>query len=286
MTPTITPGQAMHRQIAQAIRNDIEAGVLRDGERLPSTRDLASQWNVSVFTISQAMDLLVSEGLVLSKDRSARVVNAPDAKLSSTRLRLTRPRMILVGGYAGSGKTEFGRVLARQTGWAILDKDTITRATVQPWLEDLGASLDDRESPTYMTAVRPREYEALRATVEENIECGNSVIATAPYLYELTDRAWIERTQARADDLGADLSIIWLTCSIETMHLYLRHRAAARDRWKLANWKTYVTSIDTAFVPPVPHTVIENDPDSQPLQTQARSFVQSLCAEFGSAQRT
>ncbi len=286
MTSPTAPRQAMHRQIAQALRNDIEAGILRDGERLPSTRELASQWNVSVFTITQAMDLLTAEGLVHSKDRSARVITAPYTAAAPKGLQLPTPQFVLVGGYAGSGKTEFGRVLARQTGWTILDKDTITRPLVQRWLEDLGASLDDRESPTYMNKIRPYEYEALNAAIEENIECGNSIISTAPYLHELTDLAWIDRTQARANDLNADLSIVWVTCGADTMNLYLRRRAAARDRWKLANWPTYLASVDTTFVPPVPHTLIQNDPDSQPLQVQARNFVKSIRAQAGQQQGT
>jgi DNA-binding GntR family transcriptional regulator len=68
----------LHQQIARNIRNDIAAGVLRHGQRLPSSRDLAKEWDVSVFTINEAMDLLGKEGLVVSKARAARTVNAPD----------------------------------------------------------------------------------------------------------------------------------------------------------------------------------------------------------------
>jgi DNA-binding GntR family transcriptional regulator len=35
------------------------------------------EWRVSVFTINEAMDLLAAEGLVVSKARAARTVNAP-----------------------------------------------------------------------------------------------------------------------------------------------------------------------------------------------------------------
>ena len=69
---------SLHKQVARHIRNDIEAGVLRDGEVLPSTRELAQRWDVSVFTITEAMKLLAEEGLVVSKSRSKRVVQAPD----------------------------------------------------------------------------------------------------------------------------------------------------------------------------------------------------------------
>ncbi|WP_369689725.1 GntR family transcriptional regulator, partial [Nocardia niwae] len=42
-----------HIRIAQAIRNDIESGRLRDGQRLPSTRALADEWKASQLTITK-----------------------------------------------------------------------------------------------------------------------------------------------------------------------------------------------------------------------------------------
>ncbi len=69
--------EPLHQQVARNIRNDIEAGRLRDGQPLPSTRELASEWNVSPFTINEAMDVLIKEGLITSKPRAGRVVNAP-----------------------------------------------------------------------------------------------------------------------------------------------------------------------------------------------------------------
>src|SRR5690242_17936590 len=117
--------EALHLQVARNIRNDIEAGVLRDGDVLPSTRELAERWSVSVFTITEAMKHLGEEGLVESRSRSKRVVRTPD-KLVRNELRTQKPRVLFIGGYAGSGKTQLGRILARMTGWPMLDKDTMT----------------------------------------------------------------------------------------------------------------------------------------------------------------
>ena len=74
----LSRSESLHHQVARNLRNDIAAGVLRDGQPLPTTRDLAEQWGVSVFTISEAMKLLTNEGLIVSKPRAGRVVNAPD----------------------------------------------------------------------------------------------------------------------------------------------------------------------------------------------------------------
>src|SRR5215216_1918902 len=116
-----TPGgrlhrsESLHEQVARHIRNDIEAGVLRHGQSLRSTRELAEEWDTSVFTIQEAMKILKRDGLVVSKSRAGRVVNAPHQN-GRPDLNPSKPHVVLIGGFAGSGKTELGRILARETG--------------------------------------------------------------------------------------------------------------------------------------------------------------------------
>ncbi|MGV9545217.1 GntR family transcriptional regulator [Nocardia beijingensis] len=267
-----------HLRIAQAIRNDIESGRLRDGHRLPSTRELAKEWQASQLTITKAMEQLAADGYVASRDRSGRIVTTPTA-LSLTAaapLRPVRPHIIYIGGYPGSGKSEFGRVLARETNWALLDKDTLARPIIEPALEDLGSTINDRESPIYLNRIRPREYDALAAVVRDNIECGTSVIATAPYIREFTDRSWLDRTIAEAQTLATDVTFAWVRCTIETMHLYLRRRGAARDTAKLEDWTNYAAGLDISFRPSVEHVVIDNDPESEPLRPQAQRLLEQI----------
>lgn len=267
-----------HLQIARAIRTDIEAGTLRDGDVLPSTREMADQWGVSVFTISEAMRVLSSEGLVTSRSRSRRTVTAPQ-QAGRTEVRLQQPQVLLIGGYAGSGKTELGRILARETGWPILDKDTLTRPVVEAALETLGQSPHDRESEAYLNKVRPREYEALMAAATENVQCRNSAIVTAPFLREFADLAWLTRTQALYAANEARTVIVWVYCDADSMRTYLRHRDAARDAAKLADWNGYLRSIDLDMRPLVPHAVIDNRTSSAPLQTQAKDLLRSILEE-------
>ena len=273
--PVPTPVESRTRQVARNIRTAIEAGHLKDGQALPSTRELAKQWDVSVFTISEAMKLLMDEGLVVSESRSKRTVRAPGQR-QRHEFRTSTPNVILIGGYAGSGKSELGRIIARETGWPMIDKDTITRPVVEAMLETIGHSANDRESDEYMTLVRPREYEALMATMIENVECGNSVIATAPYIREFSETAWIERTRERLSTLNATMSLVWVHCDAETMHMYLRGRGAARDAGKLGDWPTYLANITIGFRPNAPHHVIDNSGSSAPLQQQAKELIAAL----------
>ncbi|RZU52524.1 regulatory GntR family protein [Krasilnikovia cinnamomea] len=270
--------EALHQQVARNIRNEIEAGILKDGQALPSTRELAGQWDVSVFTISEAMKVLMEEGLVISQSRSRRTVRAPTQPIQRAEFRSSQPHVIMVGGFAGSGKTELGRILARQTGWPILDKDTLTRPVVEAALELLGLSPNDRESDTYVNTVRPGEYEALIAATHENLECGNSAIVTAPFIREFGDAAWISRTIAQFSASHASTTLVWMYCDEPTMRSYIRKRGAARDAAKLADWSGYISSVGLDFRPVAPFHLVDNSASSAPLQEQAQDLLKSVLA--------
>lgn len=272
--------EAMYERVARDIRTDIEAGRWRHGQVLPSSRVLADRWGVSVYTITEAMKILVAEERVTSKSRSQRVVNAPEQEdVRGRNLRRHQPAVLLIGGYAGSGKSELGRMIARETGWPILDKDTITRPVVEEALEVLGSSPHDRESDTYLSKIRPREYEALSSAITEQVECGNSAIATAPFVAEFQDQAWIDRIQATCQGMAAQAVFVWVKCEADSMHTYIRRRGAARDTAKLANWSEYVSGLDMDFHPPVDHLRVENSLDSRPLQEQAVQLVKEVMAK-------
>lgn len=261
--------------LAHHLRTEIEAGRLAHRAPLPSSKQLATEWDTSPATVSRAMDMLADEGLIIGKPRAGRIVNYPPPATRETPI---KPTVLLIGGYAGSGKTELGRILARQTHWPMLDKDTTTRPVVEQALELLGQSPHDRESEVYRTAIRPAEYEALVAGMMENVECGTSVIVTAPFALELSDRTWCDRMAANLSRLGAELHVVWVRCDAESMRRYIRHRGAARDTAKLANWEGYLAGLDLAFEPAFEHTIINNSADSRPLQEQAEQLLATVDA--------
>lgn len=270
-----TRREPMYEQVARTLRLQIQSGTLRDGEVLPSTRALAAEWGVSDFTISEAMKVLANEGLIVAKNRSNRVVNYPQAA-QRRHARPDKPHVLLLGGFPGSGKTEAGRILSRVTGWAILDKDTLTRPVVEAALELIGRSPHDRESQDYFDKIRPREYEALMAAAVENVDCGNSSILTAPFIREFKDDAWTTRTVAMLEARGARVSFAWIYCDVNTMHFYMRQRGAARDASKLADWPAYLATLDLDMRPLVEHFIFDNSASSSPLQDQVQSLAQRL----------
>jgi predicted kinase len=185
--------------------------------------------------------------------------------------------MVLVSGYAGSGKTETGKILAEITSWALLDKDTLTRPLVEQLLTELNGDPHDRQSPLYLHRVRPLEYDCLVRTGQENLECGSSCILSAPFLHEVTDVAWLRRTRRRCQALGGELVVTWVAADTESMRQRLIARNADRDTWKIANWAEYLLSIDVNMVPKGEHFLLDNSVSGRlPLADQVVALANQL----------
>lgn len=166
--------------------------------------------------------------------------------------------VVLVGGFAGSGKTEFARFLSSVTGWAILDKHTITSALVEHLLLLHSRDANDRHGAFYQKHVRPFQYRCLMDAMTENLYCGVSTVVTAPFVREFTDMEWLTRLRNRCVKHRARLSLVWVKCDEESMRDYIAFRGAARDIWKLNNWQDYLDSIDPDFDPPFEHYCVDN----------------------------
>ncbi len=69
------PG-SKYELLYRAIKEDIQAGLLAPGEKLPSKRSLAEHNGVSVITVENAYGQLIQEGYVVSRQRSGYFVAA------------------------------------------------------------------------------------------------------------------------------------------------------------------------------------------------------------------
>src|SRR5690606_2054913 len=126
------------------------------------------------------------------------------------------PILVLVGGYAGSGKAEFARFLSDLSGWAFLDKDALTRRMTERLLISLGADPHDRHTDLYRAEVRPHEYRGLLNAAYGNIDCGVSIILAAPFIAELNDPGWLPRLTHRCRAKGVDVTSIWVHSDLDT----------------------------------------------------------------------
>ena len=74
----------LYQKIAEKIRQDILAGVLKPGDRLLSVREMAGQWSCTIGTIQHAYQELVQQGLVTSRaGQGTRVVDTMPTGISS-----------------------------------------------------------------------------------------------------------------------------------------------------------------------------------------------------------
>ena len=62
-------GSPVYIQIHNQIKKDIEAGVWAVGDRIPSERELALEFNVSRMTLRQAVQTLVEEGILVARKK-------------------------------------------------------------------------------------------------------------------------------------------------------------------------------------------------------------------------
>jgi transcriptional regulator with XRE-family HTH domain/predicted kinase len=182
--------------------------------------------------------------------------------------------LVLVGGFAGSGKTEFGQLLAAITGWALLDKDALTRPLTESLLLALGADPNDRETDIYKQRVRPLEYRCLLNTAFDNLDNRVSTVLTAPFLQEMPDLSWLRRVAHHCTAEAIDVAVVWVHCDVDSMYAYLQGRGAARDGWKLTHWDNYLRSIDLGLRPRCPHLEVDNGENAAVgLAAQAQRFV-------------
>ncbi len=172
--------------------------------------------------------------------------------------RAETPALVLVSGYAGSGKSDFGRFLSDATGWAVVDKDTLTRPLSEQLLMKLGTDPNDRHSDAYTQHVRPLEHQCLLKTARANLSNGVSTVLTAPFLTEVTDDAWLRRLGLWCHRHGMDIATVWVHADLDAMHTYLQQRDAARDAWKLNNWDRYAATVDLQLRPQCGHTLVDN----------------------------
>ncbi|MGQ9779526.1 MAG: GntR family transcriptional regulator [Bacillota bacterium] len=84
-------GVPLYLQIVEQIKQAVGGGVLRPGERLPSTRDLAIELAVNPNTVIKAYQVLEREGVIeIPRGRGAFVAASPKVGSPEERARILR----------------------------------------------------------------------------------------------------------------------------------------------------------------------------------------------------
>ncbi|MEE9154176.1 MAG: ATP-binding protein, partial [candidate division NC10 bacterium] len=172
---------------------------------------------------------------------------------------LSPPRLILVMGIAGSGKSVLARAILEQV-WAVyLDNNFLADAF----------SPASRTDERYL-AVRENLYAALYRITEENLRIGNTVLLDAPHIRQVQDAEWCRWIQGLAKDAGAWMRAIRCLCSERLLRERLEARGENRDRWKLENWQAFLEQQPPRV--PIPFSHLELD-TAEPLRANVARAV-------------
>jgi len=84
----------LHRRIAENLSNQVSSGKLKPGERLPSERQIARQFQASRATVRTALQHLEQSGLITRRERRSAVVSIRRDIVPYLRIACSNPRLI------------------------------------------------------------------------------------------------------------------------------------------------------------------------------------------------
>jgi predicted kinase len=150
------------------------------------------------------------------------------------------PRVFVVIGPAGSGKTTIAQQTAQQYEAAYLDKDRVSGRFVEFALSATGHDPTDRESNEYYRdKLLPLEYETLMDVAGVNLRLGRSVVLDAPFGAYFEEPDYLTRVAEDFQWPSPAITVIRVQVPQDVLRARLTGRGLERDQWKLAHWDEY-----------------------------------------------
>jgi tRNA uridine 5-carbamoylmethylation protein Kti12 len=151
-------------------------------------------------------------------------------------------KLILVSAPPASGKTYVSMKLAENLHHVVyLDKDTLVPLSNVAFT--VANEPNDREGPFFEKYLRDVEYQVVLNLALDALKYDDIVLINAPFSKEIHDPTYIAALRKELlEEYGAHLAIIWVVCSIETVHQRMIERNSPRDIYKLLDWDKYVKS--------------------------------------------
>ena len=153
---------------------------------------------------------------------------------------MNAPKVFIVIGPAGSGKTTIAQQTAQEQGAAYLDKDRVSGRFVEFALTATGHDPTDRESSDYYRDnLLPLEYETLMDVAGINLRLGRSVVLDAPFGAYFGEADYLTRVAEKFQWPSTSITVIRVRVPQDILRSRLTRRGLERDRWKLAHWEEY-----------------------------------------------
>jgi len=156
-------------------------------------------------------------------------------------------KLILVAAPPACGKTFHSLQIASSLRHIVyLDKDDLS-ALVRASFSAAGKELD-MDGSFYRDNIRRAEYDTLVHIALSTLRFEEYVLVNAPFGKEVRDPGYMKKLKAKANELDAQLLLIWVTAPLEICHERMQKRNSDRDTLKLKDWESYVKTVN--YTPP------------------------------------
>ena len=154
-----------------------------------------------------------------------------------------KKKLILVASPPACGKTFVSERIARETGHIVyLDKDDLSDLLRRSF-ELCGEELN-MDGEFYSKNLRPYEYSTIINIAFSTLRFEELVLLNAPLSREVRDVDYMKGLKSRAEELGAELVLIWVTAPVSVCRERMAKRNSDRDTLKLEAWDEYVKNIN------------------------------------------
>ena len=154
-----------------------------------------------------------------------------------------KKKLILVASPPACGKTYVSERIAKEAKHIVyLDKDDLADLLRRSF-ELCGEELN-MDGEFYSKNLRNYEYSTIINIAFSTLRFEDLVLLNAPLSREVRDAEYMRSIKDRAEALGAELVLIWITAPLSVCRERMASRNSDRDTLKLQNWDAYAKKID------------------------------------------
>ncbi|MHB6912790.1 GntR family transcriptional regulator [Streptomyces sp. DB-54] len=213
------PNSTGYAEIAASYRQQIQDGVLKPGDTMPSLRQVCERYNVAQTTANRAYRVLKMEGLTLARAGIGTVVAGPISNNIGTRVRLHEGTGKALGGGESSRILEVGTVGADELVSPRLEVAPGTPVHVRRRLVSRGGvpvHLSSSYYPAYVIAVAPELAEPTSTGGSRELAAARLGVAQDHVLEEVTSRL---ATESEKEHLGLTAGDVVVSQVVRTVTL-------------------------------------------------------------------